>query len=101
MSKQVTTEDFIQRARKVHGNGYDYSKVLYVAASEVKIICLEHGEFEQQPTNHYTGRGFHERGGNIPMPLDLFIERTNKVHKGRYGDSRVAFTNVASKIEIS
>lgn len=102
MSKHVTTEDFIQRARKVHGNWYDYSKVLYVAAmSKVKIICPEHRKFEQRPANHYTGRGCRERGGNKPLTLDRFIERANKVHKGRYGYSRVEFTNVESKIEIS
>lgn len=54
MSKRVTTADFIQRARKVHGNRYDYSKVLYIAAKRnVTIICPEHGEFKQLPPNHY------------------------------------------------
>jgi len=101
MSKHVTTEDFIERARKVHGDRYDYSKVLYVAAiSKVKIICPEHGEFEQQPTNHYIGRGCRECVGNKPLTLDRFIERANKIHKGRYDYSRVEFTNVESKIEI-
>ena len=102
MSKHVPTEDFIQRAHKVHGNWYDYSKVLYVAAiSKVKIICPEHRKFEQRPANHYTGRGCHERGRNKPLTLDRFIERANKVHKGRYGYSRVEFRNFESKIEIS
>lgn len=27
---KITTEEFIQRARKVHGNKYDYSKSEYV-----------------------------------------------------------------------
>ena len=102
MSKHVTTEGFIQRARKVHGNWYDYSKVIYVAAiSKFTIICPEHGEFEQRPANHCTGRGCRECGGNKPLTLDGFIERANKVHKGRYDYSRVEFTNVESKIEIS
>lgn len=30
MSKKVTTEDFIRRAKEVHGDKYDYSKVNYV-----------------------------------------------------------------------
>ena len=101
MSKRVNTADFIKRARKVHGNRYDYSKVLYVAAkSKVTIICPEHGEFEQWPSNHYIGHGCHECGGNKPLILDRFIERANKIHKDRYDYSRVEFKNVESKIEI-
>lgn len=101
MSKRVTTADFIQRAREVHGIRYEYSKVLYVAAtSKVSIICPEHGEFEQQPTNHYIGRGCPECGGNKPLTLDRFIERAGKVHKSRYDYSRVELQNVESKVEI-
>ena len=98
MSKRVTTADFIKRAREVHGNRYDYSKVSYVAAiSNVTIICPEHGEFEQRPSNHYIGHGCHECGGNKPLTLDKFIERANKKHKGRYDYSRVEFKNVESE----
>ncbi len=101
MSKRVTTANFIQRALEVHGNRYDYSKVLYVAArSKVTIICPVHGEFEQQPSSHCTGRGCHKCGGNKPLTLDRFIERANKKHKGRYDYSRVEFQNVEIKVEI-
>ena len=38
--KKLTTEEFIERARKIHGNKYDYSKVNYVnAKTKVCIIC--------------------------------------------------------------
>ncbi|MAS81688.1 MAG: hypothetical protein CMF45_03265 [Legionellales bacterium] len=61
MSRRVTTEDFIQRARIKHGDRYDYSKVTYVAArTKVTIICPLHGKFEQTPANHCTGHGCHE-----------------------------------------
>ncbi len=101
MSKRVTTADFIQRAREVHGDRYDYSKVLYVAArTKIAIVCPEHGEFEQTPANHTTGHGCHECGGNKPLTRDRFLERANKAHKGRYDYSRVEFKNVENKIEI-
>ena len=101
MSKRVTTADFIKRAREVHGDRYDYSKASYVAAkNNVTIICPEHGEFEQWPSNHYIGHGCRECGGNKPLTLDRFIERANKIHKDRYDYSRVEFKNVESKIEI-
>lgn len=49
----TTREDFIERARGVHGEKYDYSKVVYKNAhAKVKIMCASHGVFSQKPTNH-------------------------------------------------
>ena len=54
----MTKEEFIKKARNVHGNKYDYSKVEYVnTVTPVTIICPEHGEFKQKPEYHLTGRG--------------------------------------------
>lgn len=51
--KQNNTEGFIQLAKKCHGDKFDYSKVNYVHSKiPVKIICPEHGEFEQRPFSH-------------------------------------------------
>ena len=55
---KLTTEEFIKRAREVHGDKYDYSKVEYVnALTPVVIICPKHGEFLQRPSHHTDGRG--------------------------------------------
>ena len=54
--KILTTDDFIQKAKKVHGDKYDYSKVEYFNnVTKVKIICPIHGEFEQTPQHHKRG----------------------------------------------
>lgn len=56
--KKLTTEEFIKKAREVHGDKYDYSKVEYVNSKEkVTIICPEHGEFLQSPQKHLSGQG--------------------------------------------
>ena len=54
----LSTEDFVKKAIKIHGNKYDYSKVEY-ANNETKvcIICPEHGEFWQTPHHHIAGSG--------------------------------------------
>ena len=50
---RLTTEEFISLAKEVHGNKYDYSKVKYIDNNtKVCIICPEHGEFWQEPSNH-------------------------------------------------
>ena len=52
------TSFFINNAIDIHGNKYDYSKVDYVGSNEcVTIICHEHGEFQQLPGGHLSGRG--------------------------------------------
>lgn len=54
----MTTEEFIQRAREIHGDKYDYSKVEYINLStKVCIICPEHGVFWQRPDVHLRGSG--------------------------------------------
>jgi len=51
--RKCTTEQFIEKARRVHGDTYDYSLVKYVDNREkVKIICKKHGVFEQEPVTH-------------------------------------------------
>ena len=54
----MTTEEFIHKAKAVHGDKYNYSKVEYANAyTKVCIVCPVHGEFWQRPTNHLLGRG--------------------------------------------
>ena len=48
---------FIEKAKQIHGDKYDYSKVEYVNnRTKVCIICPEHGEFWQTPDNHLKGK---------------------------------------------
>ena len=53
-----TTEQFIADARKIHGDKYDYSKVVYIhSLKKVCIICPKHGEFWQIPSAHLQKEG--------------------------------------------
>lgn len=59
-SRKLTTEKFIEKACKVHGNKYDYSKVNLDKLDEdgkITIICKKHGEFTQKFSNHLFGQG--------------------------------------------
>ncbi len=52
-NKKSTTEEFIIKSKKVHGDKYNYSLVEYVSCMEkVKIICPDHGEFLMEPRCH-------------------------------------------------
>lgn len=51
--RKLTQEEFIKRAREVHGDKYDYSLVRYVnSRTDVDIICPIHGVFPQSPSGH-------------------------------------------------
>lgn len=61
--KKLTTEEFIEKAEKVHGDRYDYSKVNYTdSKTKVCIICPIHGEFLQSPAKHLQGQGCKQCG---------------------------------------
>lgn len=52
------TQEFIEKAKKIHHDLYDYSKALYInAKTPIIIICSKHGEFLQTPDNHLHGKG--------------------------------------------
>lgn len=56
--KKMTKEDFVERARAVHGFEYDYSNAVVSGyGAKVEIICLEHGSFFQSPAKHLAGHG--------------------------------------------
>lgn len=53
-----TTNEFIEHAISIHGNKYDYRLVEYINNNiKVKILCKEHGVFEQRPADHLSNKG--------------------------------------------
>jgi hypothetical protein len=49
---------FIRNAKVIHGDKYDYSRVIYKDRyTDIEIICPKHGVFRQQPYCHLMGRG--------------------------------------------
>jgi very-short-patch-repair endonuclease len=106
MSKKITTEEFIEKAREVHGNKYDYSKVDYVSNhTKVCIICPEHGEFLQEPIAHLRGQNCPICGRKIARDKlskgrDKFIEAAKLIHGDRYDYSKVEYVNSDTKVTI-
>ena len=58
MPNLLTTQEVIKDFKKIHGDKYNYSKVIYKdARTPVNIICKKHKTFPQTPTSHKSGRG--------------------------------------------
>ena len=78
--KQINKEEFIKRAKEIHGNKYDYSKVNYVNNNtKVSIICPKHGEFWQTPSCHLSRCGCPICGGRKKLTKEEFIERAKEM----------------------
>lgn len=55
---EMTQDEFIERAKLVHNNYYDYSLVRYTKnAAPITIICPMYGPFVQEANSHLQGHG--------------------------------------------
>lgn len=101
INKNSGKEGFLEKAIRVHGNKYDYSKVEYVNnRTKVCIICPEHGEFWQVPYTHTKGFGCSKCGGKNKMNINDFIEKSIGIHENKYRYDNVVYRNCDTKVEI-
>ena len=101
MSGKLTTEEFVKKAREVHGDKYDYSKVEYKnSATKVCIICPIHGEFKQTPNNHLRGQNCPKCGGRGKLITEDFIKKAKEVHGNKYDYSKADYKNNHTKVTI-
>lgn len=101
--KNVDT--FIKSSLKVHKGAYSYDFSVYEhSKKKVKILCKNHGIFEQTPNSHMKGRG-------CPICADDYIKsRTKttsnfikdaiKIHGDKYNYDLVDYKNCKTKIKI-
>lgn len=101
MPKKVTTEDFIAKAKAIHGDKYIYDKSSYSGAkNKVIITCLNHGDFEQQARHHVNGFGCPECTGNKKHTLQSFINKCNERHNFKYDYSKTSYELRTNKVTI-
>lgn len=105
-NQSSNTENFINKARNVHRDIYDYSLVDYENNhTQVEIICKEHGKFLQSPKDHLSGKGCSSCGkektkSRLMLSKDEFIKRANEVHGNKYDYSLVNYKDTRTKVEI-
>jgi hypothetical protein len=97
------TDDFITKARLIHGNKYDYTKTVYVnSCSKLIITCLVHGDFEQVGYNHLKGQGCRKCVVNkSTKTTDDFIKESKEIHNNKYLYGNVDYINAKSKVLIT
>lgn len=106
LKKRSNTQEFISKAKEVHGDIYLYDKVEYVKASKlVTITCKIHGDFEQRPNCHLRGKGCKKcavaaQADQQRMDNTHFISRSREVHGDRYDYSKVDYKGCRVPVEI-
>jgi hypothetical protein len=102
------TDKFIKQAKEVHGDQYDYSKVIYTNRhNPVTIICPKHGEFPQAPGNHIGSKqgcpkcGIEKNAEKSRKSQDEFIKQAKELHKGKYSYDDVVYINALTPVQIT
>jgi hypothetical protein len=101
------TDEFIEKARNIHGDLYDYSLVVYVhSKKKIIIICKKHGNIEQTPAVHIKGHGcryccYESRTERQTSNTIDFILKAEIVHNNTYDYTKVNYVNARIKIIIT
>lgn len=98
-----STGEIIKKFIGIHGNLYDYSKVIYSNTNtKVEIICNKHGVFEQSPKSHLKGSGCPNCFGSNIYKTSSYLNELKKV--GNWNDdydySKVQYVNAKTPVII-
>lgn len=104
------TNEFIEKARNIHGDKYDYSKTVYKKTDEkICVICHkindfgdEHGEFWVTPHSHIgvSKTGCPKCSGKHQKTTEEFIKEAKIVQDNFYDYSEVKYINAKTKVKI-
>lgn len=113
MTAKLTTEQFIEKAKAVHGAKYDYSLVEYKNnKTKVIINCPIHTTFEQRPNDHLDGRGcplcgYESKAKVIAAQArqakakSEFVSKSQSIHGDKYTYELVDYTHSKIKVNIT
>ena len=88
-----TTEKYIEKAKEIHGEKYDYSITEYInSLTKIKIKCYIHGEFIVSPNDHLHAKsGCTRCSGNYVKNYEEFLQNAKIMHDEKYDYSLVNF----------
>lgn len=100
-SRRFTKDEFIQKAKEIHKDEYNYSLVEYKNnRTKVKIICEKHGVFLQSPSNHMRGSKCPLCVGGRKLTKKEFIQKARDIHGNKYDYSFVNYLGIDNKVDI-
>lgn len=103
----MTQNEFIFKAKIAHGNRGDYSNVVYKSYNNlVKIVCREHGEFEQIAANHLQNFGCKQcskliKSEKLTHTSTQFIMKSKEIHGDTYNYDKVIYIGNRNTVIIT
>lgn len=93
---------FVEKAKKIHGERYDYSKAVYTGAKvEMELICKNHGSFYRHANGHLSGRGCHKCSLEAAKSTtEEFVSRAKEIHSDFYDYSQTVYIKANIKVII-
>jgi hypothetical protein len=99
--RALTEDEWKKKAHQVHGNKYNYTKTVYLTSrAKVKIICPQHGIFDQLGNNHLAGRGCPKCGNTTPHTMRTFLAKAVNVHGTKNDYSKVKQVNGDARVRL-
>ena len=94
----LSQEQVIEQFQEVHGDKYNYHLMEYKNShTKVKIICKQHGTFEQTPHNHKQGNGCPKC---TKLPQEEIIKQFKETHGDKYDYNLMKYTGALNKVKI-
>lgn len=92
---------FIEKAKLIHGDRYDYSLVEYVkATNNISINCYKHGMFNQTPNIHLSRKAGCPKCAGLGKDTNQFIEESRLIHGNKYDYSISYYQGPKNKVDI-
>lgn len=105
--RRSSADKFIEQAIKVHGERYDYSKVIYKGTHiKVVILCSIHGAFNMLPKSHVSSKqgcrtcALDRASIKQTKTRQQFIDAANKIHNFKYNYTQVVYEKSWIKVII-
>jgi hypothetical protein len=97
---------FVDRARQVHGDRYDYTSSIYTKRhSPITILCSKHGHFTQEAGSHLLGTGCPDCARfSITKQSNVYVIKCNEFYKIGMSDNpkrRLMELNTATPYTIT
>lgn len=106
-SSRSNTEDFIEKAKLVHGDKYDYSVSEYVKSDKkLNVRCIKHDTiFSLRPNRHLMGDGCticagEATGERCRKSNEQFIADAKFVHGDKYDYSITKYVRIKDRVDI-
>jgi glutaredoxin len=116
-TRKLTTEEWIQMARKVHNDEYTYEHAVYKGANEkITVTCKKHGDFILKANNHLQGNGCDEcrkegikhektilpkrKKSTKKLTNDEVVNRIHELYGDKYDTRYVNYTTIGKKIKL-